>query len=88
MAAVLMNDGQSEAAESLLAALRADSYSGPVGLMCYHAMRGETEIAAEWAVKVGQQRFPSALCTVIRAFEPMLRRSTAWPRFLNTINLV
>ena len=54
MAVVLMHEGQLQSAESLLAALRADSYGGPVGLMCYHAMRGETEMAAEWAVKVGE----------------------------------
>ena len=37
--------------------------------------------------KVGEQRFPTALCTVIRAFEPMLRHSTSWPRLMKTINL-
>ena len=43
MAAALANEGQADRAEPLLAALRGDSYGGPVGLTVYCLARGDIE---------------------------------------------
>ena len=87
MAVVLMAREQPEQAEQLLAALRADPSRGPVGLTCYHATRGEAEIAATWAVQVAEQRFPASVFVVIRPFQPLLCQSPAWPGVLRALNL-
>ena len=87
MAAALANEGQADRAEPLLAALRGDSYGGPVGLTVYCLARGDIEGAVEWAGKAAEQRFPAFIPRVIRAFEPMLRQSAAWPGVLKIMNL-
>ena len=87
MAAALANEGHADRADSLLAGLRGDSYAGPVGLTIYCLARGDIESAVEWAGKAAEQRFPAFIPRVIRAFEPMLRQSAAWPGVLKTMNL-
>jgi eukaryotic-like serine/threonine-protein kinase len=87
MAAALANEGQADTAEPLLVALRGDSHGGPVGLAIYYLARGEIELAVEWAGKAVEQRFPAFIPRVIRAFEPMLRQSAAWPGVLKMMNL-
>ena len=86
-AGALANVGQAENAEPLLATLRADSYGGPTGLICYGLTRGEIGRAVEWAGKAVDQRFPSIIITVIRPFEPLLRQAAAWPALMKKINL-
>ena len=87
MAAALANEGQENSAEPLLVALRGDAYGGPVGLAVYYLARGEIEQAVEWSGKAVEQRFPAFIPRVIRAFEPSLRRSAAWPDVLTKMNL-
>jgi len=87
MAAALANEGQATSAEPLLVALQGDAYAGPVGLAVYSLARGEIEQAVEWSAKAADQRFPAFIPRVIRAFEPSLRRSAAWPGVLKKINL-
>ena len=87
MAAALANDGQADSAEPLLAALQGDAYGGPVGLAVYFLARGEIEHAVEWSAKAVDQRFPAFIPRLIRAFEPSLRRSPAWPGVLKRMNL-
>jgi tetratricopeptide (TPR) repeat protein len=87
MAAALANDGQANGAELLLVALRGDAYGGPVGLAVYFLARGEIEQAVEWSAKAVEQRFPAFIPRMIRAFEPSLRRSAAWPDLLKKMNL-
>ena len=87
MAAALANDGQESRAEPLLLALRGDAYGGPVGLAVYCLVRGEIEQAVEWSGKAADQRFP-AFIPMIRAFEPLLRHSAAWPDVLKKMSLV
>jgi serine/threonine-protein kinase len=87
MAAALANEGQANRAEPLLAALQGDAYGGPVGLAVYFLARGEIEQAAEWSAKAAEQRFPAFIPRMIRAFEPSLRRSAAWPAVLKKMNL-
>jgi hypothetical protein len=80
MAAALANQGQVNEAQPLLGGLRGDAYGGPVGLAVYSLARGEIEQAVE-------QRFPAFIPRLIRAFEPSLRRSPAWPGVLKKMNL-
>jgi eukaryotic-like serine/threonine-protein kinase len=87
MAAALANEGHADRAEPLLAGLRGDSHGGPVGLTVYCLARGDVEGAVVWAGKAAEQRFPAFIPRVIRAFEPMLRQSAAWPGVLKIMNL-
>jgi len=87
MAAALANQGQVNEAQPLLVALRGDAYAGPVGLAVYSLARGEIEQAVEWSAKAVEQRFPAFIPRLIRAFEPSLRRSAAWPDVLKRMNL-
>jgi tetratricopeptide (TPR) repeat protein len=87
MAAALANQGRVHEAQPLLDGLRDDAYGGPVGLAVYSLARGEIEQAVEWSAKVAEQRFPASIPRLIRAFEPSLRRSAAWPDVLKTMNL-
>ena len=87
MAAALANEGQSNGAEPLLAALRGDAYGGPVGLAVYFLARGEIEQAVEWSTKAVEQRFPAFIPRMMRTFEPSLRHSAAWPDLLKRMNL-
>ena len=87
MAAALANQGQVDEAQPLLAGLRGDAYGGPVGLAVYYLALGEIEQAVEWSAKAVEQRFPAFIPRVIRAFEPSLRRSAAWPGVLKRMKL-
>jgi serine/threonine-protein kinase len=87
MAAALANQGQVNEAQPLLDGLRGDAYGGPVGLAVYSLARGEIEYAVEWSAKAVEQRFPAFIPRLIRAFEPSLRRSAAWPDVLKRMNL-
>lgn len=87
MAAALANEGQANSAKPLLAALQGDAYGGPVGLAVYFLARGEIEQAVEWSAKAAEQRLPAFIPRLIRAFEPSLRRSAAWPGVLRKMNL-
>ena len=49
--------------------------------------RGEIEQAVEWSGKAIEHRFPAIIPRLIRAFEPSLRRSAAWPGVLKNMNL-
>jgi len=85
--AALANCGETGRAESLLAALRGDVQAGAVGLLWYSLGRGDVDAAAEWARRAAEQRYPALIPRVIRAYEPVLRQSAAWPDVLKTMNL-
>ena len=46
----------------------------------------QTAVHACRSAKAVEQRFPAFIPRVIRAFEPSLRRSAAWPGVLNRMN--
>ena len=87
MAGALANLDQAAEAAPLLAKLRAEAYSGPVGLAIYYLALGDIESAGEWAQKAVDTRFPSLITRVIRAHQSLLRRSAAWPGLFKTMNL-
>jgi len=74
-------------AEPLLASLRAHPYGGGVGMVCYWLARGDVDAAAEWVGKAAVHRVPAFIPVWVRAFEPVLRRSAAWPAALRALNL-
>ena len=87
MAGALANLDQAEKAAPLLATLKGDPYAGPVGLLIYHLALGDIERAGEWAQKAADTRFTTLIPRLIRAHQPKLRQSAAWPRLLKTLNL-
>ena len=87
MAGALANVDQAEKAAPLLVTLKGDPYARPVGLVIYHLALGDIESAGEWAQKAAETRFPLFIPRVIRAHQPLLRQSAAWPRVLKALNL-
>jgi hypothetical protein len=87
MAAALANTGQADRAEALAATLREDTHGGPLGLSLYGLGRGDIDQAVVWAGKAAEQRIPAFIPRVVRAYEPLLRRSAAWPELLKSMNL-
>jgi len=86
-AGLLEAAGETKEAGELLDKLRADSYGGPVGLYCYHLIRGETDDAVEALGRAVESRFPCILLTSLRTFQPLLRQSPGWPALLKKANL-
>jgi hypothetical protein len=87
MAGALANTGTTERAETMLAALRGDSYGGAVGLACYALVRGDVAMAVDCIRAAAPQRFPAFIAVLVRPFEPLLRQSPAWPDALKAMNL-
>jgi eukaryotic-like serine/threonine-protein kinase len=87
MAGLLGHFGRTAEAELLHATLRNDSYGGPVGSVIERLVSGDVDGAGESAATAVQQRFPAFIPMAIRQFEPLLRRSAAWPSVLNALNL-
>ena len=87
MAAVMENNGQPEPAARLLNALSDRSHDGGVGMVCYHLTRGEIDSVVEWVRRAAAHRFPAFIPVWIRAFEPLVRESAAWPDALKAFNL-
>jgi len=87
MAGVLTNAGETEKAEELLANLRHDAYGGPVGLAIYHLTLGEIDRALEWAGKAVEQRFPTIIIVVIRAYAPLFSQLAGWSALLKKMNM-
>jgi eukaryotic-like serine/threonine-protein kinase len=87
MAGVLTNTGETEKAEELLASLQHDAHGGPVGLAIYHLTVGEIDRALEWAGKAVEQRFPTIIIVVIRAYAPLFSQLAGWSALLKKMNM-
>jgi serine/threonine-protein kinase len=87
MAAALSNVQRTDEPEPHLVRLRDDAYGGPAGLTMYCLARHDVDQALEWASRAVDQRYPIFLATVLRPFEPLFRRSAAWPALLRKMNL-
>jgi serine/threonine protein kinase len=85
--AALLDETEASRAQALLAELRDDAVTGPVGLVLYHVVRGEVDSAVEWLGKAVEQRIPALLSILIRPYEAMLRKSAGWPGLLKKLNL-
>jgi hypothetical protein len=87
LAGTLMNAGETEKAEALLVKLQADSNGAPIGLTCFHLVRGEIDSAVECAGRALDERYFAVITIVIRPYEPLLRKSSGWPLLLRKMNL-
>jgi tetratricopeptide (TPR) repeat protein len=87
MAGLLARRGDVAAAEPLLATLRAHAFAGGIGMVCYFAMTGDLDRAAEWVGKAAEHRFPVFIPVWIRSMEPLLRQAARWPAALAAMNL-
>jgi TolB-like protein/tRNA A-37 threonylcarbamoyl transferase component Bud32 len=87
MAGVLTNTGETEKAEELLANLRRDAYGGPAGLANYHLVLGEFDHALEWAGKAVEQRFPTIIIMLMRAYAPLFRELAGWSALLKKMGM-
>ncbi len=87
MAGALANTGATERAETMLAALRGDSYGGAAGLTLYALVRGDVAMAVECIRAAAPQRVPAFIAVWVRPFEPLLRQSPAWPDALKAMKL-
>ena len=87
LAGSLMNAGQTEKAEALLVKLQADTDHAPVGLAAFHLVRGEIDNALDCAVSALDKRDFGVITILIRPYQPLFRKSSAWPELLRKMNL-
>lgn len=59
------------------------AYGAPIGVALFHAMRGETDRAFEWAARAIEQRFPP----IVHILRPLLGRETGWAELAQMMNL-
>ena len=87
LAGTLMNAGETEKAEALLLKLQADSDGASIGLTCFYLVRGEIDKALEYAARALDQRFFAVITIIVRPYETLFRKSSAWPVLLRKMNL-
>jgi tetratricopeptide (TPR) repeat protein len=87
LAGTLMNAGETEKAEGLLVKLQADSDRASIGLNCFYLVRGEIDKALECATRALDERCFAVITIIIRPYETLFRRSSAWPVLLRKMNL-
>jgi serine/threonine protein kinase/tetratricopeptide (TPR) repeat protein len=86
LAGILMNAGQTEKAERLLADLRRNANPSP-GFAYFYLLRREIDEALEYAGRTVNERFFGFISLFVRTFEPTLRKSSKWPELLKKMNL-
>jgi serine/threonine-protein kinase len=87
LAGALMNAGETERSQVLLAKLQSDSDRAAIGLTCFHLVRGEFDSAVEWLGKAFDQRCFAVITILIRPYESVLRKSSGWPQLVRKMNL-
>jgi tetratricopeptide (TPR) repeat protein len=87
LAGTLMNAGETEKAEALLVKLQADSDRASIGLTCFYLVRGEIDKALECAARALDERCFAVITIIIRPYETLFRKSSAWPVLLRKMNL-
>jgi serine/threonine-protein kinase len=84
LAGLAASAGDTGRAATLLDALRSGKLAGaPAGLALYHALQGEPDLAAEWAGRAIDERYPHAVFSL----GPLLRPTPAWPALAKKMNL-
>jgi hypothetical protein len=88
LAGMLARTGDVNRAERLLEKLGAgEAYGAPAGLVCYHVVRSELDLAAGWFEKAIAQRDTRAPWILPRIFGNVLTSSAHWPRLARMMNL-
>ena len=84
LAALLERAGDRKRADALLETLgTGEAYGASTGLAIFHAMRGDSEQAAEWAARGIAQRF----LPLVYMVAPLLRSQRQWPALARLLNL-
>jgi adenylate cyclase len=84
LAALLVRAGAQSRADALIEKLRSSEACGAAaGLAVFHAMCGEFNLAAEWAERAIEERYPP----LIAILGPLLRSSPQWPALAKLMNL-
>jgi len=82
-----MTAGETEEAEALLVKLQADSDGASIGLTCFYLVRGEIDKAVECAARGLDERFFAFMTIIVRPYETLFLKSSAWPILLRKMNL-
>jgi TolB-like protein/Tfp pilus assembly protein PilF len=83
-AALLILTGATSQADALIEKLMpGTAYGAPTGLALFHAMCGDLDRAAEWAVRSIEERYPP----LVAILGPLLRPSPRWPALAKLMNL-
>jgi serine/threonine-protein kinase len=84
LAALLERAGDQKRADALVQTLgTGEAYGASTGLAIFHAMRGDPEQSAEWAVRGIAQRF----LPLVYMVAPLLRSQRQWPALARLLNL-
>jgi len=84
LAALRVCAGDRTGADALLQTLgTGEAYGASTGLAIFHAMRGDAEQSAEWAVRGIAQRF----LPLVYVIAPLLRSQPQWPALARLLNL-
>jgi adenylate cyclase len=88
LAGILSRIGDTIRAEQLLAKLgNGSAYGSPSGRVCYHMVRSEIDLAADWFKQVIAQRDTRAPGILPRLFGDRLISSPHWPSLASLMNL-
>jgi len=82
-----MNAGETEKAKALLVKLQANSDGAPVGLAAFHLVRGEIDNALDSAVRALDAQNFGAITILLRPYQTLFSKSSAWPAVLRKMNL-
>jgi len=84
LAALLDRAGDRTRADALLKTLgTGEAYGASTGLAIFHAMKGDSERAAEWAARGIEQRF----LPLVYVVTPLLKSHRQWPALARLMNL-
>jgi hypothetical protein len=84
LAALLLRAGDRTRADELLKTLgTGEAYGASTGLAIFHALSGDVEQAAEWAIRGIEQRF----LPLVYMVAPLLKSHRQWPTLARLMNL-
>ena len=84
LAAILVRIGGVSRANALIDKLKADTASGaPTGLVAFHVLCGEIDIAAQWAERAIEERY----MPFVQDLGPFLLATPKWPALSRMMNL-
>ena len=84
LAAILVRTGDASRANALIDKLKMETTSGaPTGMVVFHALCGEIDIAAQWAERAIEQRY----MPFVQDLGPFLMPTPKWPALSRMMNL-
>jgi tetratricopeptide (TPR) repeat protein len=87
-AGLLVRVGEQDKGKEVIQSLGSgEAYGASAGLAIFYACCGEIDLAADWFVRVIEERFPSAPYWLQSATGEPLRASPRWPKLAALMNL-